>query len=303
MDVIENIRNNFNRGYNCKAMKIEGLDNGFPAWTIKQDNYYAVAVPDYTGDDFSEQFSSVSIKSYTKVDIEGKSYNMLMLSCTDFSLKEDFSVICSQFVQPGHKGENRYSLLNDPKSWWNNWKQLMGNRSSSEDVYPVIGELIVLEYLMKKGTKVKWTGMTAGVHDIQSDGVEYEVKSTSARYSYEITASNVYQFSDNNDKLFLVFCRFEASENGRSINDLVNFLSTLGYSSDELNNILKNKNLEIGRTARALKYKLLEMNEYEVDDDFPSVTEHSFKNDMVPPHIVKFSYDIDLSGLPYKNLL
>lgn len=303
MDIIENIKNNFNRGYISKAMKIEGLSDDFPAWTIKQDNYYAVAVPFYTGSAFFEQFSSVCIKSLTKVDIEGESYNMLMLSCSDYSLKDDFSVICSQFVQPGHNGENRYSLLNNPEAWWKNWKQLMGNRSAATEAYPVIGELTVLEYLLKKGVKAEWTGVSSGVHDVQTEGVEYEVKSTSSRYGYEITASNIYQFSSDNNKLFLVFCRFELSPNGRSINDLIKSLSFLGCSADSLNEALENKGLEIGRTARTIKYKLIEMNEYEVDDNFPCVTEHSFKNDRLPAHIVRFNYTIDLSGLPYKNLL
>ena len=107
MDIVESIKSNFNRGYYNRAMKIEGLDSDFPAWTIKQDNYYAVAVPFYSGAPFYEQFSSVCIKTVNEVDIDGKSYNMIMLMCNDASLREDFAVICGQFVVPGDKGEDR----------------------------------------------------------------------------------------------------------------------------------------------------------------------------------------------------
>ena len=42
---------------------------------------------------------------------------------------------------------------------------------------------------------------------------------------------------------------------------------------------------------------------FEVNDEFPKVTEESFKNDRVPENIIKFTYTVDLSGVHGENLL
>lgn len=303
MNLIENIKNNFNKGYFNKAMLIDGIDQQYPAWTIKKDNFVGVFVPYFNEKEFSEYFSSVRIRTYRNVDIDGTDYDVLMLTCSDMTLRNEFAVICSQFVQPGHNGESRNYLINNPEIWWNNWKMLLGNVTADTETYSLIGELSAVEYLLKKNIKVSWIGVESGTHDIETSNASYEVKSTISRYGYEATISSIYQMKKAGEQLNLVFCRFEKSVLGRSLDDLINSVISLGIPENDIEKHMRSKGLEKGCTARAVKYKLLEMKLYPVDDGFPVITEHSFKGDKLPPGILKFKYTVDLSGLVCTNLL
>ena len=97
--------------------------------------------------------------------------------------------------------------------------------------------------------------------------------------------------------LSLAFLRFEKSVLGRSIDDVANSLKTHGYDAIALERALTRAGLEEGRVARNQKYKILEWKLYPVDETFPSITESSFKNDRLPPNIVRFTYTVDLSGV------
>lgn len=298
----DQIKDNFYRGYTEKAMKLNGLPENYPAWTIKFHNWFGIAVP-YDGTyDFSEHFSEMQIRTEKGTVIDGKEYNLLMLICGDMTLRDEFSLVCSQFAEPGENGRNRLNLVNNPETWWRKWKGLLGNISADREAYSVLGELTALAYFMKKGYNPIWTGQNSATNDIEMNSYSAEVKSTTSRYGYEITVSSIYQLRAEH-KLDLVFCRFEKNTSGRSIDDIVEELISLGYDGALLEKGLKKCGFEQGCTARKYTYKLLEMKKYSVDEGFPMVTEHSFKDDCLPPHIVKFSYTVDLSGIACENLL
>ena len=252
---------------------------------------------------FSESFSKVKIRTEKEVIIGDESYDILMLTCEDMRLRNEFAAVCSQFVQPGVDGNLRKGLINSPDIWWSQWKNLLGNMESDKLSYPVLGELVCLEKLLQKNLKPLWSGADGATHDIELDDCSYEVKSTTNRYGYEITINSVYQLTKSNETLYLIFCRFERSLSGRSVDDVAESIKSLGYSAEKLETILKKSGLEKGCTARNLKYKLLEMKKYNVNEKFPFITEHSFKNDTLPGHIIKFSYTVDLSGIENENLI
>ena len=298
----DQIKDNFYKGYIDKAMCLTGLPEEFPAWTIKVSEWIGVAVP-YDGTyDFSERFADMQIRTEKNIFIEGKSYDMLMLTCNDLSLKDEFSLVCSQFTEPGENGVERQNLIKNPEEWWRRWKGLLGNISSDKEAYSVLGELTALVYYLKKGYKPVWTCKNSSNNDIEMVNYSAEVKSTTSRYGYEITVSSIYQLRSSH-KLDLVFCRFEKNTSGYSIDKIVKELVALGYDSIELEKELKKSGFEQGCTARKYTYKLLEMKRYSVDDSFPQVTEHSFKNNVLPPHIIKLTYTVDLSGIACENLL
>ncbi len=303
MDLINTIKDNFNKGYFNKAMPIEGLPTEYPAWTIKSHDWVGVAVPSEIQEDFSEHFSLVWIKTERDVTIGGKKLDLIMLTCSDMELRNEFATICSQFVQPGIGGTDRKSLVASPELWWKNWKYLLGNVNTSIEAYPVLGELIVLEKLIEMGKKAVWGGASGATNDIEVDGHSYEVKSTIQRTSNEVTISSINQMKKSENELDLVFCRFERSLQGRNINNLVESLVAKGLSRTHLENELVKVSLEKGCTARNIKYKLLEMKIYPVNDNFPSVTFNSFKGDKLPDNIVKFTYTVNLSGLETKSNL
>lgn len=303
MNLVERINDNFNNGFFGKAMLIRDLPNEYPAWTINQRNWYGVAVPIDGKEIFCEAFSNVKIYTELNVEISGKLYNLLLLTSSNIELRNEFATICSQFVEPGVNGTNRIALISNPQDWWLRWKTLLGNAVSTDSAYPVLGELIVTEYYLKKGLSPKWTGANAATNDIEFYDSSCEVKSTTDRYGKEITISSLFQLDNHGNSLSLIFCRFEKSSLGRSINDLVENLVHLGYNRLTLEQDLEKVNLVKGCVARKQKYKLLEMKKYEIDDSFPIISEKSFKNDCLPNHIIRFTYTIDLSGIECKNLL
>lgn len=300
MEIIDVIKNNFNKGYFNKAMAIEGLPEEYPAWTIKRNDWYGVAVP-ADNMPFSEKFASARIWKITAT-IDGQDMDLLALTCSNVELRNEFALICAQFVQPGENGSQRKKLIVSPAEWWNNWKVLLGNKSLNDDTYPILGELIVVSKLMSLGCHPKWSGIESATHDVElaNTNRSYEVKSTSSRYGYEVEISSIYQLKKAGEQLDLVFLRFERSLLGVCINDLVNELVSLGESRTQLEEALEKKGLENGCTAREIKYKLLEMKVFPVDDSFPMLTIESFVGSTLPAHIKKVKYVVDLAGVEGK---
>ena len=298
MDIVERIKNNFNKGYFGKGMLIPGLPEEYPAWTFKQNDWVAVAVPINTYVAFSEAFSQVKISTSERVCIGDAEYNILMLQCFAMDSRNEFAVMCKQFVDPGVDGQRRKKLIGEPAGWWKNWKDMLGNVSSDREPYDVLGELIVVEQQLLAGNHPVWSGIDHASNDVEMDDSSIEVKSTIARYGYEVTINSLYQMRTPTGKpLALAFLRFEKSALGRSIDDVANSLKMHGYDAIALECALTKAGLEEGRVARNQKYKILEWKLYPVDETFPSVTESSFKNDRLPPNIIRFTYTVDLSGV------
>lgn len=302
MDLFESIKDNFAKGYIGKAMSLSILPSDNMAWTIKQERWIGVAIAIGKGIEFSERFANVRLYTEDNVVISGKEYTLLILRCDEPTLRDEFSTICYHFVSPGENGATRKALIASPEKWWNQWKSLLGNRDSETEAYSIMGELLVLEYLIKKGIKAIWHGAEGGVQDIQTERVNYEVKSTTSRYGYEVTINSIYQLKNKGADLKLVFCRFERAPIGTDLNSLVVRLKSLGYPEDLLEQTLEASGLEKGCTARSKKYRLIEMKSYDVDDSFPAITESSFKGDVIPKNILRINYTVDLSGLPCENI-
>lgn len=298
MQIVERIKDNFNRGFFGKSMTIPELPEEFPAWTLKQDTWVGVAVPIYTYVPFSETFSQVKISTAQNVQIGNKEYNILMLQCFSMESRNEFAVMCQQFVDPGENGELRKNLISNPMNFWKHWKEMLGNVSSNKEPYAIFAELLVVERMLAKGKNPHWGGIEAATHDIEVEDFSVEVKSTVSRYKYEVTISSIYQMNPTENKpLYLSFIRVEPSVLGRSIEDVAVSLKSLGYNGEKLELALKKVGLENGRVARNIKYKILEWKMYLVDDQFPAITESSFKNDQLPQNVIKFTYTIDLAGI------
>lgn len=302
MNLLEAIKNNFSKGYIDKAMEISILPSEYIAWTIKQEHWIGVAVAINKEIDFVERFANVRLYTERNVIISGKEYTLLILRCDAPALRDEFSTICYHFVDPGKDGETRKVLMSKPEEWWNKWKSLLGNRNTDTEAYSIIGELLTLEYLLRKGIAAKWQGAEGGVQDVQSEDCNYEVKSTTSRYGYEVTINSIYQLKNKGADLKLVFCRFEKASVGTDLNSVISGLISLGYSESLLEKAMEANGFEKGCTARSKKYRLIEMKLYNVDDSFPAISELSFKGDVIPKNILRINYTVDLSGLPCENI-
>lgn len=304
MDFVERIKDNFSKGYFGKAMDIPELPAEYPAWTLKGNGWVGVAVPVDTYIPFSEQFSQVRICTEASVQIGSRTYDLLMLQCFTMQSRNEFALMCAQFVEPGKEGDFRRELIVSPEAWWKRWKEMLGNVSTDRSAYDVMGELLVLERLMQSGEHPRWSGVEQATHDIELDAYSIEIKSTIARYGYEVTVNSIYQMRPSMDRpLNLDFIRFERSVQGRSLNDIARSLKQLGYNEDSLETALSKAGLESGCVARNVRYKVIEWKRYLVDEEFPCITEASFKDDRLRPHILKLTYTLDLAGINGANQL
>ncbi|GIP42367.1 hypothetical protein J45TS6_08260 [Paenibacillus sp. J45TS6] len=302
MEILSEIKRKFAEiGYG-KALELESMPSEYSAWVIKYDDWYGVGIP-HTDEDLCivEKFSNVKLWSRV-LNVGNKEVPMLLLTSTVEELRREFASVCAQFADPGEKGEERKRILNDPLSWWSNWRSLLGNSIQDKEVYSILGEMIVYEKLLFLGQNPKWSALQNATHDLELTGSSYEVKSTISRYSSEVTINSQYQLMNNNaHNLNLVFCRFEPSESGISIDDMYYRLVSKGVGSDELNSALIKLGLEHGSSIRQRKYKLLDMRKYIVDESFPAITSRSFINSKIPDSIVHISYTVDLNGLHFES--
>ncbi|MED4909395.1 PD-(D/E)XK motif protein [Brevibacillus centrosporus] len=297
MDINQEIRALFASSTSMSASLITSLPNTHKAWVIRIGNDFGVGVASKEGTIISERFTSARMWT-APMTIQNETYNLLMLTCQDEYQRMEFSAICAQFVDP----DERENLLESPYSWWDRWRNLLGNSVKTKSPHGVLGELITLRKLWDQGENPVWTGGQGGVNDIQCGTSEYECKSTTIRYDSIVSITGQFQLDyHTSDSLYLIFCRFEPSLTGESINDVVQSLVQRGMDELSLETVLEKCGYEVGSSVRTDRYKLLEMRKYHVDDSFPAITAKSFVGGKIPEAIVQFTYRLELIGLPYES--
>ncbi|MBP3966251.1 PD-(D/E)XK motif protein [Paenibacillus lignilyticus] len=304
MDVLSEIRKYFAEVKNDRAMKITSLEDNFPAWVLKHDGWYGVGIPLLDPNLLiSEKFSNVKLWSQN-ITIGDKEIPLLLLTSTAESLRLEFSSVCAQFIDPGINGFERERLIANPTEWWGKWKMLLGNSVQEKSVYSILGEMLAFEQLIIEGKTPIWSALTQSTHDIETETGSYEVKSTIVRYGATVTINSQFQLQlqqTAGTELKLIFCRFEQSEIGISVSDVVERLASRGIDKKQLNLGLEKYDLEEGCSARNEKYKLLEIRKYSIDNSFPSITANSFVDSKIPEAIREINYKIDLIGISYEN--
>lgn len=305
MSLKDEIKSNWKTDIVGFAQSIASLNSdGFPGWTVKYLDCYGVAIP-YSGEEtINESFSNAKIRSDILNVNKGVQQKAIILTA-DFSVaKEPFSFLCEALVSPGLNGANRLSIAGSPVEWWQEWKELLGNRDIDEIIYDTLGELCALEYYVKNGEEADWGGPDSATYDIELKEGYVEVKSTTSRSKKEITISSQFQLDPPGKNLDLIFCQFEKSvNNGISIDSVVNDLVNLGISKDYLNSRLSKKGLDDGKSARRRQFILHDMLRYHINEDFPRISPASFIGGVLPLGITKITYTVSLDGLNSESLL
>ena len=286
--------------------KIESIDESYPAYTIKCESGYGVAIPMEYEIAVNEDFSNAKLKTETYTVTEtNEPCLMLTLITSDKTDKKIFSSLCEQFVYPGKYGEFRREIIYSPLKWWMEMKEILGNKNVESMVYDTLGELWTYSYLVRSGKSVSWNGPKGSSSDLEAEDMMVEVKSTLNRSVKEITVHGKNQLMPpEGKKLFLFYCVFEMSVNtGISINDIVYELAKDGFDVDVINESLAKKGFEPGKSSRDRKYILWEVNKYEVDDGFPRITSASFVDGREPQNIEIQSYIVNLSDIPYEKIV
>lgn len=281
------------------AKSIPALPKEYSAYAIRETSgAYAVAVP-YAGDVLvNEEFNAVGLKTESRV-LGGKEIRLLILSCEKGKLLPVFSALSGEFIYPGVNGTCRNRLLNNPVEWWKGWKELLGNKNVNTRVYDVLGELHVLLYLKTHGqcSNVSWRGPSASSYDIHTESGLYEVKSSLSRSERRIVVHNQFQLDAGEIPLSIVFCGFEPSDAGQSIDDLVRAVVDGNVvPEDVLESQLSILGFEKGKSSRKQKYLLHVMEQYRVDSTFP-------KFDNLPMGVLDLEFTLELSAFHGERLV
>lgn len=303
MDLVYEIRQAFANLDDGKYLQIR-VSEGMDVWVYRIKTRFGVSVDIEHDVVVSERFATARIYTHDE-NILGITHHFLVLENTEESLRNEFAAICAQFADPGERGAQRKQLLDDPAGWWSRWKKLLGNSVREKTTHALLGELLVYSRLLDAGRKVVWKGPQHHSHDLECDDVDYEVKSTIARYGTAITVSGQFQLEPVEGKsLNVAFCRFEeASSKGYSIDGIVGSLESQGADRTELESKLSGIGFEAGCSARRQGYVLHEgIRIYEVDDSFPKITSESFVGEKIPDGIIQLTYQVDLSSAHYTVL-
>lgn len=297
MELVKEIREYFASIPMPGAMMIRSLPKEYPAYVIRIADGYGVAVEVDDEMEVSEKFNSCRFHT-GYIFIDGKEKNYLILRSAFEEFRYEFAALCAEFVDPGENGKNRSDLLKNPYTWWERWKEMVGNTNKELRAYNVIAEMMVLEYKLKTDSETEWAATRMGSHDIECKDESCEVKSTVKRYGAEITISGQHQL-EHIKRLYLYFCRLEESLEGVSINEMKEKLILMGYDEGKLENELQRQGFERGANVRNKKYKVLEKRKYEVNDSFPRIVQESFKGNKYPNGVTHIEYTVDLDGIRY----
>ena len=283
-------------GYGTKINDL--FECGYPAWTIKLQNEYGVAIPIDKTIEVFEKFSGAKLYTDTMIIDENFPVHVLLLTTELSSIKIPFATLCAELILPGEKGQERKEIVENPVLWWEQWKELLGNKNIDDRVYDVLGELMTVLYLSKEGEQPIWNGPCASTYDIDCDETYFEVKSSITRNRRQITLSNHFQLDPPDGKILkLIFCQFEPAQTGYTINSVVEELVQQGYSRDDLNQKLELLGLEKKKSARNRCYDLHSMLMYKIDDKFPAIKESSFVNGVLPVGVESITYTVSLDGV------
>ena len=270
---------------------------GYSAWSVVAGERFGVAIPNENNISIDESFAGADLLSRTLI-VQGNELNALMLMSENTSSMEPFSFLCSEFVQVGDSGQRRSEITDNPLAWWQQWKELLGNKNVDEMVYDTLGELVVLYYLSTHGDVAEWNGPNGATYDIDCGNKFVEVKSTKSRNKREITLNNEFQLQPPpGSNLLIALCQFEDAISGISINKIVNLLASLGYNRHALNDKLRKKGFRENKSARDRNYMLHGITFYEVDDAFPAIRNESFVGGVKPMGVESYTYTVTLDGI------
>jgi len=277
---------------------INGLPEDAGAFFYRDGESYGVMiVAENPLAEIDEHFSNVRL--YTKRFVIDKEETYLVLACklSGENYSEKFATMCDDFIDPGENRRRRISITADPFSWWSEWKKLVGNVDSDKEPYSILGELMSFDHLLKAGEGPVWEGGDSGTVDIRGKNFDCEVKSTTVRGSRSVSVSSVHQLDCADKPLHLYHCCFEKSESGISINDMLIRLGSNGADMDEMERRLKSKGYSRGSSGRKIKYRLLTLNDYLVDESFPRIVPSSFKDGVLPLGIESITYLASLADV------
>lgn len=231
--------------------------------------------------------------------VNGTSRRWLDVSCSD----PELSTVFERFAEDICERLSSEAATAAVSSAFADWKSLLqghGTDLSRAEVIGLIGELEVLERLAITAPAAAldlWTGPSKSLHDFTGSAKSFEVKTTEALDGGTVTINGLNQLEQSDTQLHLVVVRLQAHPVGRSIEERVETLISLGLPRRQLLEKLAEGGYHPSDPGGREPFRTLESLVWEVDDEFPRIR----KSDLMPSaqqSVSRVSYSLSLGSLP-----
>jgi hypothetical protein len=281
---------------------------------FRQGHYIGAAIP--TGENYLNVHNIRPVKSFIldsarSVLHANGNHLTLAVDDTELDLSDTFnaSVFADMMVLFTKVTDNeRAKIIANPRAWAENVANTLGNSFADIRPYPYVAELYLVNKFKDAGlmcdVQREYRGPDAGVHDFELEHISMEVKShlhaNRDDKPGELVVSSVHQLSPTGTKpLYVVY--FKMEEGGDL--SLERCVENFGEHRQTILGKLKKQNFVEGDFAWPKSYNLLGQPQvYEIDANFPKITETMFKGDHFPSGITKLIYHVSLKNLPFCNL-
>ena len=215
-----------------------------------------------------------------------------------------FVALCEDLISITHKYKKDEAMISAVEVRLKRWQQLLrqdrNQEMSVERQMGLFTELLCLKDILypKIGISqsiISWVGADFDKQDFLLDNAIIEVKSYRTTKGPTVHISSLQQLYSDKEPLFLLTYGLTQSENGLSIEDLVNDIDKLlENESTETKDSFDNKLLEYGFIPEIVKtplYKFIsdKNRAYFISDDFPKISPFNVRS-----QIQNVKYSIDL---------
>lgn len=245
--------------------------------------------------------SALRIKE-TNAVIGGSQSRLLDIMCTAKELESVFAEVVDEILRRIQEGDSVPSAV---RSTLHDFRALLFQAPTktvpTEVVLGLVGELLVLNELLDRSPEAwrAWMGPQGGRHDFRAGNLAFEVKSTRSASNSLVAIQSLDQLNEPLDgRLYLVRLTLESAAGGQlNVSDLYNRAMLRCSEPEKLKELL----LELdcldpdSPEWNYLSFSFEGEEVFEVDDEFPRLTEDCFVGFTIPQGIQNVSYEIDLN--------
>lgn len=222
----------------------------------------------------------------------------LVIVLKDFSNWEIFKVFCDDLILSSEELLDSNEISQQLYSRINAWKDLLQGKLkkvlSLEEQMGLFSEILTLKdfILANNGNVNSWRGPNKDSQDFLCNNCAIEVKSCLSSKRKLATISSKYQLETEKQNLFLIFYSLTKSEEGLSLNQLIDETLELIKAENEKTIFLK-KLLELGFSFEEKEYYAFIVDSksyFDINKNFPKIISSNIRGE-----IVEIKYKIDLS--------
>jgi hypothetical protein len=245
--------------------------------------------------------SALRIKE-TNAVIDGSQSRLLDVMCTAKELESVFAEVVEEILRRVQEGD---SVPASVRSTLHDFRALLlqipAKTVPSEVVLGLVGELLVLNELLDRSPEAwrAWMGPQGGRHDFRAGNLALEVKSTRSASNSHVAIQSLDQLKEPlGGRLCMVRLTLESAAGGQlNVSGLFNRAMLRCSEPEKLKELLLELDCRDPDSPEwnYLSFSFEREEIFEVNDEFPRLTEDSFAGSAIPQGIQNVSYEIDLN--------